>query len=44
MSEYANCIECMQAREKRVLDGDGVCVRCKLTVIKYIDNPELNAR
>jgi ribosomal protein L37AE/L43A len=40
-TEWGNCSECKQGRPKRVLDSDGVCPRCKTTVITAADNPAL---
>jgi hypothetical protein len=39
--EYANCAECGQARQTRVLNAAGVCPWCLLTVILSRPNPYL---
>jgi hypothetical protein len=42
--EYANCAECGQARQRRVLDERGVCPWCTLTVILSAPNPYLERK
>jgi hypothetical protein len=37
--DYANCVQCGQARLRRVLNLDGVCPWCTLTVILCASNP-----
>lgn len=44
MHEWANCVECGQARQKRVLNADGVCPWCTLTVILCAPNPIFEKR
>jgi hypothetical protein len=39
---YANCRECGHARLVRVLNGEGVCPWCTLTVILSQPNPMLS--
>lgn len=41
MTDWANCAECGQAREKRVLDEHGVCPLCTMPVIQSGPNPYL---
>jgi hypothetical protein len=41
LPDYANCKECKQARDTRVLNEAGVCPMCLLTVIKWPENPWL---
>ena len=41
-SEYANCAECGEARQRRTLSKDGLCAWCTLTVILTKRNPLLS--
>jgi hypothetical protein len=41
LPDLANCKDCKQARDTRVLDENGVCPMCLLTVIKLPENPWL---
>lgn len=37
--DWANCAECHQARDRRVLDENGVCPMCLLVYVKLPENP-----
>jgi hypothetical protein len=41
LPDLANCKECHQARDRRVLDENGVCPMCLLVDIKLPENPLL---
>jgi hypothetical protein len=39
--DYANCKECNQARDVRVLDKNGLCPMCLLVNVRVPENPWL---
>jgi hypothetical protein len=41
LPDYANCKECRQARDKRVLNENGICSMCLLVNVRIPDNPLL---
>jgi hypothetical protein len=41
---WANCKECGQAKEERVLDKRGVCPTCTMPVITNAANPAFERR